>query len=282
MVSVVWTPDEAVTGCQQCGVGFSFLLRRHHCRVCGEVVCGSCIRNSRVTMEWQQGSKQLKVCKGCRGAAWMPDGDASTCRQCESPFTMTTRRHHCRKCGRIFCSSCCAFKKDLPTSPGKVQSCRVCWGCSDSSEAVSYSHPPRQSFFRRVLGIPVKPEDQDDDLSLGSQDTPSVVELDNIMDHDEEEDEQVQNRSDSAERPFQAPSSPASSKRSGDEDDDCAVVLGTPPAFKCNGKKSSTNTLAVPAVPHNPSFVGLDDLDDLQVGPESLFEKLSYLSTEPA
>lgn len=40
---VAWVPDSARTACNTCGVTFSLLTRRHHCRVCGNLVCGKCL-----------------------------------------------------------------------------------------------------------------------------------------------------------------------------------------------------------------------------------------------
>ncbi|OQR97101.1 hypothetical protein ACHHYP_12709 [Achlya hypogyna] len=37
-----WVPDRARACCVGCSKGFSLLRRRHHCRVCGEIVCGKC------------------------------------------------------------------------------------------------------------------------------------------------------------------------------------------------------------------------------------------------
>ncbi|KAF1830281.1 hypothetical protein BDW02DRAFT_583004 [Decorospora gaudefroyi] len=37
-----WQPDNDVTQCPVCKRPFTFLLRRHHCRKCGRVVCASC------------------------------------------------------------------------------------------------------------------------------------------------------------------------------------------------------------------------------------------------
>ena len=37
-----WQPDAEASKCPICGTSFSFWYRKHHCRKCGRVVCGSC------------------------------------------------------------------------------------------------------------------------------------------------------------------------------------------------------------------------------------------------
>ncbi|KAI3716390.1 hypothetical protein L6452_23707 [Arctium lappa] len=37
---------------------------------------------------------------------WMPDQSCRVCYECDSPFTLLNRRHHCRLCGRVFCAKC--------------------------------------------------------------------------------------------------------------------------------------------------------------------------------
>ena len=37
-----WKPDSAAVHCALCRLEFTFLLRRHHCRRCGDVFCSSC------------------------------------------------------------------------------------------------------------------------------------------------------------------------------------------------------------------------------------------------
>lgn len=37
---------------------------------------------------------------------WMPDESCRVCYDCDSPFTIFNRRHHCRLCGRVFCGRC--------------------------------------------------------------------------------------------------------------------------------------------------------------------------------
>lgn len=38
----VWVPDSECPTCIICGVKFTFIERKHHCRQCGKVVCGKC------------------------------------------------------------------------------------------------------------------------------------------------------------------------------------------------------------------------------------------------
>ena len=37
-----WTPDDACNSCQLCTKAFTWARRRHHCRNCGDLVCGLC------------------------------------------------------------------------------------------------------------------------------------------------------------------------------------------------------------------------------------------------
>ncbi|KAH7417172.1 FYVE zinc finger-domain-containing protein [Cadophora sp. MPI-SDFR-AT-0126] len=47
-----WQPDATVTLCPICRTQFSFFVRKHHCRKCGRVVCGSCSPH-RITIPYQ-------------------------------------------------------------------------------------------------------------------------------------------------------------------------------------------------------------------------------------
>lgn len=58
---------------------------------------------------------------------WIPDSDAPNCMQCEARFTFTKRRHHCRACGKVFCSACCSLKNKLQYMENKEA--RVCLAC---------------------------------------------------------------------------------------------------------------------------------------------------------
>ncbi|XP_076462589.1 uncharacterized protein LOC143294953 isoform X2 [Babylonia areolata] len=58
---------------------------------------------------------------------WLPDADAPACMECAARFTFTKRRHHCRACGKIFCSTCCSQKSRLTYLENKEG--RVCNSC---------------------------------------------------------------------------------------------------------------------------------------------------------
>lgn len=40
--AAAWQPDDAATACARCSKRFSLFLRKHHCRLCGQVVCANC------------------------------------------------------------------------------------------------------------------------------------------------------------------------------------------------------------------------------------------------
>lgn len=37
---------------------------------------------------------------------WVPDSMSKECMVCSIKFTAFVRKHHCRRCGRVVCSSC--------------------------------------------------------------------------------------------------------------------------------------------------------------------------------
>lgn len=65
---------------------------------------------------------------------WLQDRETTGCMLCRTAFTMTTRRHHCRKCGGIFCAKCSAKKITL-LKLGFVQPVRVCDSCFSRERA---------------------------------------------------------------------------------------------------------------------------------------------------
>ncbi|KAH7959138.1 hypothetical protein HPB49_008650 [Dermacentor silvarum] len=70
---------------------------------------------------------------------WTPDREASVqrsrtadCWRCRSKFDFITRRHHCRRCGRVYCSSCCSRRLPLQRMCF-VDPVRICHDCSPAT-----------------------------------------------------------------------------------------------------------------------------------------------------
>eukprot|EP00123_Amoebidium_parasiticum_P007067 comp17851_c0_seq1/m.18022 comp17851_c0_seq1/g.18022 ORF comp17851_c0_seq1/g.18022 comp17851_c0_seq1/m.18022 type:complete len:227 (-) comp17851_c0_seq1:275-955(-) len=65
---------------------------------------------------------------------WVPDPATDTCMLagCSTHFGLVQRKHHCRRCGKIFCARCISYRlrldvKAQPHAHGKV--CKVCRQC---------------------------------------------------------------------------------------------------------------------------------------------------------
>ncbi|XP_033371154.1 zinc finger FYVE domain-containing protein 26 isoform X6 [Parus major] len=59
---------------------------------------------------------------------WIPDDTETICMVCKTErFTMFNRRHHCRRCGRLVCSSCSTKKMEI--EPCRENLSRVCDQC---------------------------------------------------------------------------------------------------------------------------------------------------------
>ncbi|XP_066472325.1 zinc finger FYVE domain-containing protein 16 isoform X2 [Tiliqua scincoides] len=66
---------------------------------------------------------------GQKQPPWVPDSVAPNCMNCQTKFTFTKRRHHCRACGKVFCGPCCNRKCKLSYLDKEA---RVCISCYES------------------------------------------------------------------------------------------------------------------------------------------------------
>ncbi|KAM3959472.1 LOW QUALITY PROTEIN: phosphatidylinositol-3,5-bisphosphate 3-phosphatase MTMR4 [Aphomia sociella] len=69
-------------------------------------------------------ASEVEVGEEARGVVWLPDSAAKRCQYCSNHFWLARRRHHCRRCGGIFCGSCSEM-----SSWGDCGSVRVCRRC---------------------------------------------------------------------------------------------------------------------------------------------------------
>lgn len=66
---------------------------------------------------------------------WMPDDSCMVCYDCDAQFTIFNRRHHCRKCGRVFCAKCTTNsipaksieKRNLSEEGERFRVCNYCF-----------------------------------------------------------------------------------------------------------------------------------------------------------
>ncbi|XP_012720024.2 lateral signaling target protein 2 homolog isoform X1 [Fundulus heteroclitus] len=72
---------------------------------------------------------------------WVPDDACNSCITCKAPFTVIRRKHHCRSCGKIFCSRCSSHSAPLPRY-GQVKPVRVCTHCYVFHVTPFYSDKP--------------------------------------------------------------------------------------------------------------------------------------------
>ena len=67
---------------------------------------------------------------------WMKDEHSESCIDCKVKFTIYERKHHCRNCGKVFCSSCSQYQAEIPRLK-IMQPVRVCKPCHvDLTKAV--------------------------------------------------------------------------------------------------------------------------------------------------
>lgn len=84
---------------------------------------------------------------------WMKDETASECFRCARPFSAFRRKHHCRLCGQIFCSSCTTLIPGAKFNySGKM---RICKNCLDVVDKYGSSSPSTLEFDDSMLDSPI-------------------------------------------------------------------------------------------------------------------------------
>jgi hypothetical protein len=60
-----WMADTTCATCYDCGKEFSFWIRRHHCRVCGQIFCATCSSHRLPGGKYGFKEPYIRVCKFC-------------------------------------------------------------------------------------------------------------------------------------------------------------------------------------------------------------------------
>ncbi|OQR76580.1 RUN and FYVE domain-containing protein 2-like [Tropilaelaps mercedesae] len=71
-------------------------------------------------------TEELKEKANNNISTWQDDKEAEFCSACEKPFSVSRRRHHCRKCGQIFCGPCSESSMPLIRGGKPVRVCDSC------------------------------------------------------------------------------------------------------------------------------------------------------------
>ncbi|TRZ26232.1 hypothetical protein HGM15179_000844 [Zosterops borbonicus] len=99
---------------------------------------------------------------------WIPDDTETICMVCKTErFTMFNRRHHCRRCGRLVCSSCSTKKMEIEACRENLS--RVCDQC--------YSYYNRENVPGLVQDTSIRKEDQDQMEETSNNEYSTVVRI---------------------------------------------------------------------------------------------------------
>uniref|UniRef100_A0A1A7XSQ3 Zinc finger, FYVE domain containing 16 n=3 Tax=Iconisemion striatum TaxID=60296 RepID=A0A1A7XSQ3_9TELE len=79
---------------------------------------------------------------GSRQPSWVPDSEAPSCMNCKQRFTFTKRRHHCRACGKVYCTPCCNKKCRLKYLDKEARVCTFCFFTINKAQAVERMMSP--------------------------------------------------------------------------------------------------------------------------------------------
>lgn len=62
-----------------------------------------------------------EVTKQINEFQWENDENVTACKICLKDFNVARRKHHCRRCGGIFCNECSDNKMALPSSSKVIE-----------------------------------------------------------------------------------------------------------------------------------------------------------------
>jgi len=87
-----------------------------------------CVLKQHLEQEARKESDNSEFKVGESAPVWVKDEDVTMCMLCAVRFSLLSRRHHCRACGRIVCDNCSKFKAQLAYMNNTVK--RVCYVCN--------------------------------------------------------------------------------------------------------------------------------------------------------
>ena len=98
-----------------------------------------------LTQDEHEAQQEKKVKGKAKLPTWVPDTDVVSCCGCQAKFGLFRRKHHCRRCGLVFCNSCAGRFCSCPDIgiPEKVRVCDNCFSVKIfRSQSLSQSQEP--------------------------------------------------------------------------------------------------------------------------------------------
>lgn len=121
-----WVPDQDITQCHHCSKTFTPAISKHHCRACGQGVCGPCSKQTRAVPSrgWDH---PVRVCDSCytRTDSLWPHHNQVHFANCLQPLSDDPRERWALGLAR--------WRTNI--------SWRYSENCRSSSKAVSFSGP---------------------------------------------------------------------------------------------------------------------------------------------
>mmetsp|Transcript_11975 Transcript_11975/g.23541 ORF Transcript_11975/g.23541 Transcript_11975/m.23541 type:complete len:195 (-) Transcript_11975:537-1121(-) len=76
---VAWIPNKKTKGCMRCKRSFKMLVRRHHCRRCGFVVCGACSSQKLPAPGYKRPQRVCNSCHKCEATVTSRPSQTTLC-----------------------------------------------------------------------------------------------------------------------------------------------------------------------------------------------------------
>ncbi|RMX70253.1 hypothetical protein KXD40_000737 [Peronospora effusa] len=113
--------------------------------------------------------RRLSKLKHVPRADWVPDDARKICAVCVKPFALRRRKHHCRHCGEVVCSSCAPARDvDLNTATPSSTTVRICTACVVQSRTGAQGHGNYDIFVHRLRDTGPTPTFRSSTISAGS------------------------------------------------------------------------------------------------------------------
>lgn len=169
----VWVPDNRVENCFRCTEPFGLFRRRHHCRLCGQVVCWECSTKKFLIPSYQDDVEDriLRSCDTCYENVFPDEGDGNS--PLHSPdvtFSGSTTRPGGSELSRIPASAQAQIRENWE----KRNSANYGGGVGPSHQNQQQQQPVQRTSVRFDEEVLVKPHSSPNSPSHSNQGSPKT------------------------------------------------------------------------------------------------------------